>query len=318
VRALPEAASADTGEYIPFSESNQVKVIHIVGRPPAEPGEELGAEYSAITPGYFQTMQIPLLRGRALESGDGPDSGKVVVINETLMRQQFAKQDPVGQQLDIGDKHDICTIVGVVHDVKLYSLTDRPMREMYVSAAQFPSGYMSIVARSDRPSSDFANSIRSAVWSVDGDQPVSAVRTMDDLITERNAGDRILSQLLAFFGFLALLLGAIGIYGVTSHSVQQRVHEIGIRMALGASSGQVLRMIVSQGLKLALVGIACGLVAAVVASRAMASVLTTVKANDPITFVAVPVFFTVVALAACYIPARRGAHVDPMVALKYE
>jgi ABC-type antimicrobial peptide transport system permease subunit len=192
------------------------------------------------------------------------------------------------------------------------------MREMYVSAAQFPGGYMSIVARSDRPSLDLANSIRSAVWSFDGDQPVSMVRTMDDVITERNSGDRILTQMLAFFGFLALLLGAIGIYGVTSHSVQQRVHEIGIRMALGASSGQVLRMIVGQGLKLALAGIACGLLVAVGASRIMASILTNVKANDPSTFVAVPVFFGLVALAACYIPARRGAHVDPMVALKYE
>jgi ABC-type antimicrobial peptide transport system permease subunit len=141
---------------------------------------------------------------------------------------------------------------------------------------------------------------------------------MDDVITERNSGDRILAQLLTFFGILALLLGAIGIYGVTSHSVQQRVHEIGIRMALGASSGQVLRMIVGQGLKLSLVGIACGLLVAVGATRAMASILTTVKSSDPITFITVPIFFTLVALAACYIPARRGAHVDPMVALKYE
>jgi putative ABC transport system permease protein len=318
VQALPDAASAATGQYVPFSESNQVKVIHIVGRPPAELGEELGAQYTAITPGYFQTMQIPVARGRVLEPGDGPDSRKVVIINETLMHQQFAEQDPIGQQLEIGDNHDISTIVGVVHDVKLFSLTDRPMREIYVSAAQFPSGDMAIVARSDRPTTDLANEIRSAVWSVDADQPVSTVRTMDDVITERNSGDRILAQLLAFFGVLALLLGAIGIYGVTSHSVQQRVHEIGIRMALGASSGQVLRMIVGQGLKLALVGIACGLLVAAGAARAMASILTTVKASDPITFVAVPVFFTLVALAACYIPARRGAHVDPMVALKYE
>jgi putative ABC transport system permease protein len=318
VRALPEAASADTSDNIPFSESNQEKVIHIVGRPPAEPGEELGTEYTATTPGYFHTMRIPVIRGRMLEPGDGPDSRKVVVINETLVRQQFAKQDPIGQQLEIGDNHDISTIVGVVHDVKLFSLTDRPMREIYVSAAQFPNGYMSIVVRSDRPTTDLANGIRSAVWSVDADQPVSVVRPMDDVITERNSGDRILAQLLGFFGVLALLLGAIGIYGVTSHSVEQRVHEIGIRMALGASSGQVLRMIVGQGLKLALAGIACGLLVAVGASRAMASILTTVKSSDPITFVAVPVFFTLVALAACYIPARRGATVDPMVALKYE
>ena len=318
VQALPDASSADTSEYLPFSESNQVKVIHIVGRPPAEPGEELGAEYSAITPGYMHTMQIPVIRGRTIESGDGPDSQRVVVINETLMHQQFAKQDPLGQQLEVGDSHDVVTIVGVVHDVKLFSLTDRPMREIYVPATQFPSGSMSIVARSDRPTSDLAKEIRSAVWSVDSEQPVSVVRAMDDVITERNSGDRILAQMLVFFGVLALLLGAIGIYGVTAHSVQQRVHEIGIRMALGASSGQVLRMIVGQGLKLALVGIACGLLVAVGAARAMASILENVKPSDPLTFLAVPTIFLVVALAACYIPARRGARVDPMVALKYE
>lgn len=319
VQALPDASSADTSEYLPFnSESTQVKVIHIVGRPPAEPGEELGAEYTAITPGYFHTMQVPVIRGRTIESGDGPDSRKVAVINETLMHQQFAKQDPVGQQMEVGDSKDILTIVGVVHDVKLFSLTERPMREMYVSAAQFPSGVMSIAVRSDRPTSDLGNEIRSAVWAVDPDQPVSVVRPMDDVITERNAGDRILAQMLVFFGVLASLLGAIGIYGVTAHSVQQRVHEIGIRMALGASSREVMRMIVGQGLKLALVGIACGLLVAVGAARAMGSILDTVRPNDPLTFLAVPSFFLIVALAACYIPARRGAHVDPMVALKYE
>jgi putative ABC transport system permease protein len=318
VRALPEVESADASEFMPFGESNQVKVIHIVGRPPAEPGEVLGAEYSAITPGYFQTMQMVLLRGRALEAGDGRDSLKVVVINETLLRQQFSKEDPLGQQLEIGDNHEICTIVGIVRDTKLFNLTDRPMRQIYVSAAQFPSAYMSIVTRAARPSTGAASAIRTAVWSVDADQPVSAVRTMDDLITERNTPNRILTQLLTFFGILALLLGAIGIYGVTAQSVQQRVHEIGIRMALGASSWDVTRMIVAQGLKLALAGIACGLVVAAGVTRAMAAILSTVKSNDPLTYAAVAAFFALVALAACYIPARRGARVDPIVALRCE
>jgi len=156
------------------------------------------------------------------------------------------------------------------------------------------------------------------VWSVDADQPVSAVRTMDDLITERNTPNRILTQLLTFFGILALLLGAIGIYGVTAQSVQQRVHEIGIRMALGASSSDVTRMILAQGLKLALAGIACGLVVAAGVTRAMAAILSTVKSNDPLTYAAVAAFFALVALAACYIPARRGARVDPIVALRCE
>jgi putative ABC transport system permease protein len=318
VRALPEVETADAGKYTPFSDSNQLKIIHIVGRPPAQPGEDLGAEYSAITPGYFQTMQMVLLRGREFESSDGPDSRKTVVINETLLRQQFAKQDPLGQQLEVGDTHDICTIVGVVRDTKLFTLTDRPVRQIYVPAAQFPSAYMSVVTRSSRPSTEAASAIRTAVWAVDADQPVSAVRTMDDVITERNTPNRILTQLLTFFGVLALLLGAIGIYGVTAQSVQQRVHEIGIRMALGASSSDVIRMILAQGLKIALAGIACGLLAAAAVTRGMAAILSTVKSNDPMTYISVAVFFALVALAACYIPARRGARVDPIVALRCE
>jgi putative ABC transport system permease protein len=318
VRALPEVESADAGQYMPFSDSNQAKLIHVVGRPPAGPGDDIAAEYSAITPGYFHTMQTVLLRGRALEPADGPDSRKVVVINETLLRQQFSKEDPLGQQLEVGDNHDICTIVGVVRDTKLFNLTDRPMRQIYVPAAQFPSAQMSIVTRSTRLSIEAATAIRTAVWSVDADQPVSAVRTMDDLITERNTPNRILTQLLTFFGALALLLGAIGIYGVTAQSVQQRVHEIGIRMALGASSYDVTRMIVAQGLKLALTGIACGLLAAAAVTRGMAAILSTVKSNDPITYIAVASFFALVALAACYIPARRGSRVDPIVALRCE
>jgi putative ABC transport system permease protein len=316
VRALPEIVAAAASEYIPFSDSNQVKMIHIVGRPPAQPGEALGAEYSAITPGYFQTMQMVLLRGRAFASSDGPDSRKAVVINETLLRQQFSQVDPIGQQLEVGDTHDICTIIGVVRDTKLFTLSDRPVRQIYVPAAQFPSAYMSVVTRTSRPSTEAASAIRTAVWSVDADQPVSTVRTMDDLITERNTPNRILTQLLTFFGVLALLLGAIGIYGVTAQSVQRRIQEIGIRMALGASSSDVIRMILAQGLKLASAGIACGLLAAAAVTRGMAAILSTVKSNDPLTYAAVAAFFALVALAACYIPARRGARVDPIVALR--
>jgi predicted permease len=316
VHALAEVESADAGQYTPFGDSNQVKLIHVAGRPPAGSGDDIAAEYSAITPGYFHTMQMVLLRGRALERGDGPDSRKVVVINETLLRQQFSKENPLGQQLEVGDNRDICTIVGVVRDIKIFNLTDRPMRQIYVPTAQFPSAQMSIVTRTARASTEAASAIRTAVWSVDADQPVSTVRTMDDLISERNTPNRILAQLLTFFGVLALLLGAIGIYGVTAQSVQQRVHEIGIRMALGASSSDVTRMILGQGLKLALTGIACGLLAAAAVSRGMAAILSTVKSSDPVTYVAVAAFFALVTLAACYIPARRGSRVDPIVALR--
>jgi putative ABC transport system permease protein len=318
VRALPEVASADSSEYIPFGESNQVYVIHVVGRPAAQPGEDIGADYTAATPGYLSTMQIALLRGRSIEPGDGPGAPNVVVINDTLMRQQFPKEDPIGRQLEIGDKHDVCTIVGIVHDVKKFTLSDRPQRQIYVSAAQFPNRYMSIVARASRPTLGLASGIRSAVWSVDAEQPVSAVRPLDDLISERNTGNRIIAQLVGFFGALALLLGAIGIYGLMAQSVEQRRHEIGIRMALGSTPRQVMRLVVGQGLKLTFAGIGFGLLAAAGATRGLAAILYNVKASDPVTFVAVAAFFALVALAACYIPARRGSRVDPIVALRYE
>jgi len=317
IRALPEVASAGASEYIPFGDSNSVWLVHVVGRPPAQPGEEIGAQYTAATPGYLSTMQIPVLRGRSIEPGDGAGAPNVVLINETLLQQQFPKEDPIGRQLEIGVEKKVCTIVGVVGDVKRW-LQNRPERQMYVSAAQFPQPYMSIVVRESRPSPQLATSIRDAVWSVDSEQPVSAVRTLDDVITEQNAGNRILTQMVAFFGALAMLLGAIGIYGVMAHSVQQRIHEIGIRMALGASPGEVARLVLGQGFKITLAGIVLGLLAAAGATRALASILYKVNASDPITFIAVALFFALVALAACYLPARRGARVDPMVALRHE
>ncbi|MGB8540526.1 MAG: ABC transporter permease [Candidatus Acidiferrales bacterium] len=318
VRALPEVASADASEYIPFGESSQTYTIHVAGRPPALPGEAIGADYSAITPGYFSTMQIALQRGRSIEPGDGPTAPNVVVINDTLARQQFAKENPLGRQLEIGDKRDVCTIVGVVHDVKQFSLSDRPQRQIYVSAAQFPNRYMSVVVRSSRATPGPASGIRNAIWAVDSEQPVSTVRPLNDLITERNTPNRIMAQLVGFFGALALLLGAVGIYGVMAHSVQQRIHELGIRMALGASPTEVMRLVLGQGLKLTFAGMLFGLLASAATTRGLSAILVDVKPSDPLTFIVVAVFFSFVALAACYLPARRASRVDPMIALRYE
>ena len=318
VRALPEVTTADASEYIPFGESSQTYVIHVVGRPAALPGEEIGADYSAITPGYFSTMQIALLRGRGIEAPDGASAPNAVVINETLARQQFAQENPIGRRLEIGEKHDVCTIVGVVHDVKKFSMSDRPYRQMYVSVEQFPNRYMSIVVRASRDAPGLAAGIRNAIWAVDSEQPISAVRPLNDLITERNTPNRILAQLVGFFGALALLLGAVGIYGVMAHSVQQRIHELGVRMALGASPGEVMRLVLRQGFKLTFFGMVFGLLAAAGVTHGLASILENVKPGDLFTFTAVAALFSFVALAACYIPARRAARVDPMVALRYE
>jgi predicted permease len=320
VRALPEVASAGASEYIPFGDSNQVEHIRVVGRPPAAPGEERGAQYTAVTLNYFSTMQIPLLRGRFIELRDGPDAPSVVVINETLALEQFPNENPIGQQIEIPLQHKMLTIVGIVHDVKQFTLSDLPEPQLYLSAAQFPSGYMSIVARARTSpmAPGLAAAIRDAIWSVDNEQPVSRVRALNDLISEQNTLMRVTTQLIAFFGALALLLGAIGIYGVMAHSVGQRIHEIGIRMALGASRGEVMTQVLGQGLKLTLAGIALGLLAAAAVTRALSSMLYKVKASDPNTFLFVAGFFALVALVACYVPARQAMRVDPMTALRHE
>lgn len=177
---------------------------------------------------------------------------------------------------------------------------------------------MSIVVRTPRPATGLADAIRNAIWAVDSEQPVSTVRPLNDFITERNTPNRIMAQLVAFFGALALLLGAVGIYGVMAHSVQQRIHELGVRMALGASPAEVMHLVLGQGLKLTLAGMVFGLLAAAAATRGLAAILVNVKPSDPLTFISVAALFAFVALAACYLPARRASRVDPMVALRYE
>ena len=207
IRALPEVASAGASEYIPFGDSNQVEHIHVVGRPAAQPGEERGAQYTAVTPEYFSTMQIPLLRGRLIELRDGAGAPNVAVVGETLAKEEFPNEEAIGRQIEIPLRHQSWTIVGVVHDVKQFTLSDAPEPQLYVSAAQFPSGYMSIVARSSRTAPELAGAMRDAMWSVDSEQAVSKIRTLDDLISEQNTLMRVTTQVISFFGVLALFLG---------------------------------------------------------------------------------------------------------------
>jgi len=318
VGAIPGVSSASVSEYIPFAESSQAVIVHVAEQPAMRAGEERTADYTAVGPAYFSTMQIPLLRGRALDAEDGPASPKVVVINEALMREFFANQNPIGRRLEIGHEATLCTIVGVVHDVKQFYLTDEPHPQVYVSASQFPSAYMSLVVRTGASQAGIATAIRRAVWSVDGRQPLSTVETMGTMIAERNTPNRFLMQLMTFFGAAALLLGAIGIYGLMVHMVTQRTHEIGIRLALGAEPRGVMRLMLGQGLNLTTRGLTMGVGASFLATRWMATSLYGVSARDPLTFAGVSFLLAVVALAACYIPARRATRVDPMVALRYE
>jgi putative ABC transport system permease protein len=318
IRGLPGVTSAGVASAIPFGGFGQAFEVEAVGKPAPEPGEQMGAHWTAVSPDYFSAMQIPLLKGRGVTSVDAPGNDNVVVIDQTLARQFWPDGDPLGQKLTFGPDHVGCTIVGVVSDVKMYQSTDQSIREMYVSLAQFPSRTLAFVARTTGDPIAIGDAIRSTIWAVDADQPVSSIEQLQTLMAVQSAGNRIIAKLMILFGLLALLLCAIGIYGVMAHTVAQRTHEIGIRLALGASPSRVMKMVVRQALVLTFVGIVIGVGAAFAVTRSLASQLYRVKASDPATFIGVVFVFTLVALAACYIPARRALRVDPMAALRHE
>jgi putative ABC transport system permease protein len=318
IRALPGVTSAGVASSIPFGGFGQMYEVEAVGKPAPEPGEQIGAHWAAVSPEYFSAMQIPLLKGRGFTSADALGNANVAVIGQTLAHQFWPEEDPVGQKFTFGPDHIVCTIIGVVDDTKMYQMTDLDEREMYVPLAQFPSRTLAFVACTRGNQIAVGDTIRSAIWAVDADQPVSSVEELQTLMAVENAGNRIIAKLMILFGVLALFLCSIGIYGVMAHTVAQRTHEIGIRMALGAAPEKVRRLVISQGLKLALTGIAIGVVAAFGATGLLASTLYQVTARDPGTFVGVAIAFALVALVACYIPARRAMRVDPMVALRYE
>src|SRR5438552_1246527 len=316
LRALPGVASAGAASNIPFGGFGQGVVVAAVRRP-AQPGERTGAEFWAASPGYFSTMQIGLVKGRLFNFADSQGSSPVVIISQSFAREFWPDEDPIGRQIRFGEQHTVSTIVGVVGDIMRNHLRERGSWQIYVPLAQFPSSTLAFVVRSSADPAMMATAIRDAIWSVDHHQPIS-LAPLETLIAVVDAGYRVVTKLMVFFGALAMFLGTIGIYGVMAHLVSQRIHEIGIRMALGASPVHVMRMVLSQGLKLALGGVGAGVLAALGATRLLATQLYQVTPTDPLTFSVVPLLFAIVALAACYVPAWRGMRVDPLVALRYE
>jgi len=319
VRALPQAVAVGAASSVPYGGFGQGVEIEAVGQPAPRPGERRGARYTAVSLDYLSTMQIGLAQGRYFNSTDEqPGSAPSVIINETFARQIWPNENAVGRQLRFGDQHRVGTVVGVVRDIKMFYARAGAERQMYVPLTQFPSATFGFVVRTSGDSLAMASAIRETIWSVDRDQPVSSVEPLETLISISNAGDSVVSKLMVFFSALAMFLGVIGIYGVMSHLVSQRRREIGIRVALGATPSQVLRMVINHGLKLALIGISIGLLVALGATRGLAAQLYQVTPYDPPTFIGVAVLFALVALGACYLPARRGTRVDPLVALRYE
>ena len=318
IQALPQVVSFGAASSVPYGGFGQGVEVEAVGKPAPQPGERLGARFTAVSTNYFSAMQIGLVKGRLFNSADEQGNSPSAIINQTFARQFWPDEDPIGQKLQFGEGHTVCTIVGVVRDIKMFYLRERPERQMYVPLAQFPSGTLGFVVRTAGNSAAMPTAIRDAIWAVDRDQPVSSVEPLETLMIIQDAGNRVLTKLMVFFGALAMFLGVIGIYGVMAHLVSQRTHEIGIRTALGASAPQVMGMVIGEGMKLALIGVAVGVLCALGATRPLATTLYQVTPNDPLTFVAAPVAFALVAAAACCIPARRAMRVDPLVALRYE
>jgi predicted permease len=323
LEALPGVQSAAVTNWIPLVRQGDSLGITIEGQPAPAPGQNPSAVTRVVSPHYFRTMGIQLTRGREFVEQDTADSPRVVVISETMARRFWPGEDPLGKRLTTGGPAGApipwMEVVGVVKDVRQMELTADPKPQMYVPFTQpvfFRPSHL--VVKTDVEPRTLATAVRKAVWEIDKDQPVSNVSTMEDVLSESIARQRFSMLLFGIFAALALILAAVGIYGVMSYSVAQRTREIGIRIALGAQRGDVLRLAVGGGLKLVLIGVVLGLAAAFALTRVMTSLLFGVSATDPATLVVISLVLISVAVLASYIPARRATKVDPMVALRYE
>ena len=328
VRAIPGVRSAAVTTLLPMSGAGATIHFNIKGRPPAGPEQFTMAGYRAVSAGYFETLGIELRRGRRLDANDKQGAPRVLVINETMAREYFPGDDPVGHFIQLGalpdpdPQYPYMQVVGVVADVRQQPDVEA-RAEMYVPYAQYPDEFMrrmfslvTLVVRTTPPPSRLASEVRAAVRAVDPEQPLANVRTLDDVVSASVSQPRFRTTLLGIFAAMAIALAAIGVYGLLAHGVAQRVNEFGVRMALGASPGGVVRLVVWQGLTLAIVGIAIGLVLALVAVRALNSVLFDVTPWDPVAWVVASATLLAVALLASWFPARRALRVDPVVALR--
>ena len=324
-RTLPGVRSAAAASFLPVSGGGSIIHFNITGRPPKSPHEFVAAGYRTITPNYLETLGVPLLQGRFFTRADNDKSPAVVLINATMARTFFHDENPLGKRLQLGALPDqevpTMEIVGVVGDVHFGLGTD-PQAEMYLPYRQadliLPVFQLSLVMRTAGDPSLQTSALRSALAEIDPNQPLVKVRTMEENMATTVAQPRFRTWLIGILAMLALVLAAVGVYGVMSYTVTQRTSEIGVRVALGAQPGDVFRIIVGQGLRLALFGVAVGLVAALILTRLLQSFLFGISAYDPLTFIVVSALLTLVAVAASYFPARRATRVDPMIALRYE
>jgi putative ABC transport system permease protein len=321
IRSVPGVTNASGVLPLPLSGDRMRTSFEIEGQPMAK-SDLPSTNIRAVGLDYFQTMRIPLLAGREFGARDNRQSPHVVIINQTLARRFFGRESPIGKHIKpgmtSGKTDSLCEIVGVVGDVKHRRLWLPDEPETYVPYDQNPIGGMSIVVRSADDPMTLLPALRTQVQALDPQLPLYKAQRMEDYVAASVAQRRFTSLLCSIFAGAGLLLAVVGLFGVISYNVAQRTHEIGVRVAVGAEKADILRLILQEGMAITLVGVGVGLVGAIGLSSLVKSQLFGISATDPMTFLGVVVTLSLVALAACYLPARRAARVDPMVALRYE
>jgi len=295
----------------------------IEGRPaPALNDPAASVPLDSVSDGYFRTLGIPMLSGRRFDHRDGPNTAKVAIVNREFVRRFFSNgENPIGKRIFIAvgtPDQTAVSIVGVSAAILRVGPGDKPLPQVFRPFFQSPSTEITVLLRSAPNTPPVVSALRSQVLSIDKELPLSDVATMDDLLARETAGQRFETAAVGLFAALALILAGVGIYGVISYLVSQRTHEIGIRMALGAQRANVLRMVIRDGMLMAGIGIAVGIGGALTLTRFLRSLLFEIRPTDPLTFTSVAILLTLVALLACYIPARRAMQVEPMVALRHE
>jgi putative ABC transport system permease protein len=321
LQSLPGVESAGMINHTPLSGFAIIAFTGIEGHPELDREKDLPIGIGSVSPEYFRTMKIPLLSGRTYDARDRADAAKVTIVNQAFAKRYFANSDPLGKRVGFGceESEGLCrTIVGVVGNIRQESITDEVVPEMYLPATQMRMHGMTLLVRTTSDPRDLARSVRNAVLAIDKNQPVYEVKTLAQRVDEGVAASRSLTLLFTAFALLGLILGAVGIYGIVSYSVTQRTHEIGIRMALGATARNVLSLIVKNGLALVLTGIVIGAGSALMLTRFLATLLFGVQPTDSFTFLVVSAVFFVIAMIAALIPALRATRVDPLIALRYE
>ena len=319
VQALPGVESAGGVVSLPLSGAFESTDVILEGQESEQhDAQRPEADYTSVTPEYFATLQIPLLQGRQFTAQDKSDAPFTIIVNDILAARLWPNENPIGKRLRVGFEDKQREVIGVVGSIKQTTLDAKARPAMYMPHLQAPTPGLTLLVRTRGEPLSMAAAVRQEVRAIDRDVPVTQVQTMEKVLGASVAQPRFSMLVVGLFAVLALFLSAVGIYGVMAYAVSRRAHEIGVRMALGAGANQVLKLVLKDGMTLALAGIALGLIGAFALTRLMASLLFGIGAKDPATFISVAVFLALIAFIACYIPARRATKVDPLIALRNE